>query len=119
MSRDSRREKDEAELRASEADFERRLVEALKACAAGEPGLFDGEISRRGRRDTRPTETREFTVLGEAIRDERTRLGITAEFWAFARLTHYRDMVDGNAPSEAGRARKLLAEIEARGSRDL
>ncbi len=117
MSRASRREKDEADLRDREAEFERRLLAALRSCAAGEKGLFDGDTTRRGRRDTRPTATREFSVLGEEIRDERLRLGITEPYWPFARLTEYREMTEGDAPSESGRARRFLAEIEARKAR--
>ncbi len=121
MSRATRRDKAEGELEHLEARFWERLIVALRACAAGQWGLFgqnDAAYKRAfGRNAVRtiPAEVGELLELGDEIDALRSSLGFPDGNALYARLKSYRKRPAANASAEPRLARQLLAALEADG----
>jgi len=116
MSRASRRDKLEAQLRSLESDFRTKLVEELRLCAAGKQGMFAQRDRFYDQLDDRTRELmsraeidlRSRTVEIEHLRAE---LGYTEPFGLAARYRAYRDMRGPNAPGEPKPAKLFLEEL--------
>jgi hypothetical protein len=119
VSRATRRDKAEGELEHLENRFRERLIAALRACAAGQWGLFgqnDAGYQRRlGRNAGRfiSAEARELLELGEEIDALRTSLGFSDRNALYARLKSYRRLRPASAPGEPRLAQEFLAELDA------
>jgi hypothetical protein len=119
VSRARRREKAEGELDHLEARFCERLIAALRACAAGQWGLFgqhDGAGARAFGRNAfrlRPSAVSELLVLGDEIDALRSSLGFPDGNAMYASLKSYRRMRKESAPDEPRLAQQFLAEIAA------
>jgi hypothetical protein len=119
VSRATRRDKAESELEHLEIRFRERLVAALRACAAGQWGLFghnDPALQRAlGRNAGRsiPAEVRELLELGAEIDALRSSLGFPDRNALYARLESYRRLRTESAPGEPRLAQQFLAELDA------
>ena len=104
-------EKMEAALAALEAEYRATLTEALKACAAGRPGLFGhNEHIRPGLR-ARPPVVNELSRLGDEIDRLRKRIGLRpSELRADFEAARGRVLTD--APGEAKQALAWLKRLE-------
>jgi hypothetical protein len=117
MSRATRRQKSEAQLRSLEAQFSTNLVAALRECAGGTWGMFgrnDGFIAVQGRttpKMSRSKTAEELLATGEEIERLRTELGITESYPHFKRFLEYRQMKGSNVPGEPKLAVQFLEKL--------
>jgi hypothetical protein len=123
MSRASRREKAQGELEHLEARFRERLIVALRACIAGQPGLFGQDDAARRREfgndafRWRLPEVAELLALGDEIDALRSSLGFSDGNALFARLKSYRRLRTESAPGEPRLAQQFLTELDAADTR--
>ena len=116
MSREKRRAKEEHELSELQRTFDERLIVALRACAAGQWGLFGRSAAGAGRSFGRARfESKEATELlriGDEIDAMRTALGYPEGYPLYARLRSYRRRNKDDDPAEPRIAKQFLAEIQ-------
>jgi hypothetical protein len=110
VSRSSRRQKTETQLRVLEEQFVADLIAALKECAAGRWGLF-------GQNDlvidiSRPKVVEKLLEEGEEIEVLRRELGVTESFHPFKRFLEFRQMRGSNVPGEPKLAMQFLKELQ-------
>lgn len=117
MSRESCRAKAERELHGLQATFERRLVEALRRCAAGHWGLFghNDEVLRRAF-GSNPryvsNDAEELLALGEKIEEIRMELGYVDRYVPYEHFLAFREERGSNPLGEPKLAKKVLDEME-------
>ncbi len=110
MSRSTRLQKQELQLRSLEDQFSTNLIAALRECAAGTWGLF-------GRNDlligmSRPKIVDKLIDDGKEIERLRRELGFTEAFHPFKRFLEFRQIQGPNAPGEPKLATQFLKELE-------
>ena len=111
MSRASRRAKAEGELEHLEARFRERLIAALRACRAGQWGLFGQNALDR---TVVPADVAALLALGDEIDELRSSLGYPDGHALLARLKFYRRLRTASAPGEPRLAQQFLDELENR-----
>jgi len=117
MSRSTRREKAEIQLRTLEEQFRANLVAALRDCAAGRWGLFGcydaiAEVQSAPLREMLTTNVAaQLIELGAEIECERKRLGHSDPFRPLQRYLEYRKMWSPNALGEPKLAAQFLNEL--------
>jgi hypothetical protein len=116
MSRTSRQQRLVTRLHSRESDFQATLIEELRACAAGEWGMFgqnEGAYATLGGRTRKLVSSVEKDLLARATEIERLRdeLGHTEPFPLSRRYREYRDMRGPNAPGEPKLAKLFLQEL--------
>src|ERR1017187_6541542 len=115
MSRVSKREKAETQLRILEEQFSNDLIVALRECAAGKWGIFgqnDHLASDSPLLASAYTATGEKLIeQGKEITEMRHELGYAEPFFLFERYRHYREMRSANLPGEPKLAAQFLAEL--------
>jgi hypothetical protein len=98
MSRFTRRQKQEAQLRSLEEQFSSNLVAALRECAAGTWGLFGRNELVVGL--SRPKIVDSLIEVGEEIERLQRELGFHEAFHPFKRFLEFRKMQSPNTPGE-------------------
>ncbi len=115
MSKASRRQKTEAQLRALEDQFSADLVAALRECAAERWGLFgrnDAIAAEIPLLRSYYTDTAEKLIdQGEKIARLQRDLGYPEASGLFVRFLEYRQMHGPNSPGEPKLARQFLREL--------
>jgi hypothetical protein len=116
MSRSTRREKAESELRSREEQFSTNLRAALRECAEGAWGLFGQNDALVADipllRSVYMEPAAALIEQGEQINRLRKALGYTDSFLPFERFMHYRQMKSANTPGEPKLAIQFLKELE-------
>ncbi|HEY4030462.1 MAG TPA: hypothetical protein VGM25_08980 [Caulobacteraceae bacterium] len=97
-------------LAALEAQYRDRLIEGLRACAAGHWGLF-GHDEHLGSTIRAPAVVQELIDLGNDISAMRQRLGLKP-FSLHAQFLAARGQAALNAPGEPKQAQTWLTELE-------
>ncbi len=116
MSRASRREKAEAQLRTLEEEFTDHLVSALRDCAAGRWGMFgsyDGLIENEPNlgKWLKSGIAERLIEDGDRINGLRQELGYAENFPLFERYLEYRKKHSANSPGEPKLALQFLNEL--------
>jgi hypothetical protein len=109
MSRSTRRQKQEAQLRSPEDQFSTNLIAALRECAAGTWGLFGRNELLVGM--SRSKNVDRLMEDGEEIERLRVELGLTEPFQPFKRFLEFRKMQSPNTLGEPKLAKQLLREL--------
>src|SRR5882672_796691 len=95
MSRASRRQKAEHQLRLLEEQFTADLTVALKTCASGQWGMFSAGFFLKSKGKDHP-----LLGQGEEITRLRRELGVTDDFPIFQRYLFYRQQRSSNTLGE-------------------
>ena len=109
MSRSTRRQKQEAQLRSVEDQFSTNLIAAWRECAGGTWGLFGRNELLVGM--SRPKIVDRLMEDGEEIERLRVELGFTEPFQPFKRFLEFRKMQSSNTPGEPKLAKQFLEEL--------
>ena len=100
MSKATRRQKTEHQLRLLEGQFPANLIVALRKCASGEWGMFSRN-ALLGSKEANP-----LLNQGEEIVRLRRELGIEEDVLLFQRFLYYRRLRSSNTPGEPKLAMK-------------
>jgi hypothetical protein len=117
MSRATRRQKTEHQLRLLEEQFSENLIVALRNCAAGKVRIFghdDMSIAAEPRALQDVLKSKEAETLlgqGDEIMRLRRQLGETEDFQPYQRYVYYRRLRSSNSPGEPKLAIRLLQEL--------
>jgi hypothetical protein len=106
MSRASRRQKTEHQLRLLEEQFTENLIVALKKCASGQWGMFTPGFFLKSKVKDHP-----LLGQGDEIMRLRRELGIAEDFPLFQRYLFYRQLRSSNTAGEPKLALQFLTEI--------
>jgi hypothetical protein len=101
-------------LERAEADYEERLIGALRTCAAGHWGLFGVNDAAAVRQYSRvlSKDAKDLRDRGEAIADLRARLGYAEPFALHERYREVRKNArDTNSPGEPKLAVAFLEQL--------
>jgi hypothetical protein len=117
MSRMTRIQKTEHQLRLLEKQFTENLIVALRNCAAGKWGVFghnDIGVAAEPRTLQEVLKSKEAEILlgqGDEIMRLRRQLGEIGDFQPYERYLYYRRLRSSNSPGEPKLAIRLLQEL--------